>query len=478
VTELPEGFGLDLDRSVRTFGRGRVLVGGHPGRLITLSSQGVAALDSLVAGRPAPGPGPVPVSARRLGARLVEGGLAHPRPLAGRPEPTAERRVTVVVPAKDRPSDLDRCLASLAGGPPVVVVDDGSDDPQSVARVCERHGARLIRCPVNRGPAAARNDALTTIDTELVAFVDSDCSVAGDWLAPLVRHFEDPGVGAVAPRLRPARGGPGSGLSVLDRYSDARSALDLGSDPSEVGPGRLVRYVPTAALVARTAAMADGFDPELRVGEDVDLVWRLVAAGWRVRYEPSVTVRHHEPDSWRELLTRRFRYGTSAGPLAKRHRALVAPVELRPGPTAVAVAIFIGRPRTALVALASSTLALHRSLGRHGIPIEQTLRWSAGGAGWTVVGIGRAATMLAWPALVGAGLRSRRGRLAGALMVVGPPVVDWWQRRPRLDPLRWVVASVADDVAYGAGVWKGCLSAGTIAPLIPSFRRSGVEADD
>jgi mycofactocin system glycosyltransferase len=472
VTELPEGFGLDLDRSVRTFDRGRVLVGGQPGRLITLSSHGVTALDSLIAGRP------VPVSARQLGARLVEGGLAHPRSVADPPEPATQRQVTVVVPAKDRVADLDRCLGSLGGGPHVVVVDDGSDDPESVTRVCERHGTRLIRSPVNRGPAAARNDALTTIDTELVAFVDSDCSVAGDWLAPLVRHLEDPGVGAVAPRVRPAVHGPGPGTSALDRYSEARSALDLGPDPSEVGPGRLVRYVPTVALVARTAALTDGFDPDLRVGEDVDLVWRLVTTGWRVRYEPSVTVRHHEPDSWWELLARRFRYGTSAGPLAKRHRALLAPIELRPWPTAVAAAIFVGRPRTALVALVASTLALHRSLGRHGIPVGQTLRWSAGGAGWTVVGIGRAATLLAWPALVSAGLRSKRARLACALMVLAPPVVDWWHRRPRLDLLRWVVASVADDVAYGAGVWEGCLSARTIAPLIPSFRRSGVEAGD
>ncbi len=476
MTELPEGFALDLDRSVRTFDRGRVLVGGHPGRLMTLSRKGVTALDALVAGRP------VPADARRLGARLVERGLAHPRPVADRPEPATDRGVTVVVPAKDRADDLDRCLGSLAGGRRVVVVDDGSDDPESVARVCRRHGARLVRCPVNRGPAAARNDALATVDTELVAFVDSDCTVTGDWLAPLLRHFEDPAIGAVAPRVRPATpgagSGPGPGASALERYSDARSALDLGPDPSEVGPGRSVRYVPTAALVARTAAVTNGFDPDLRVGEDVDLIWRMVEAGWRVRYEPSVTVRHHEPDTWGELLARRFRYGTSAGPLAKRHRALLAPVELRPWPTAVAAATLAGRPRAALTALAASTLALHRSLGHHGIPFRQTLRWSAGGAGWTVIGIGRAATMLAGPALVVAGLGTKRTRLGCALMVVAPPAVDWWRGRPSLDPLAWVVASVADDVAYGAGVWVGCLSAGTVAPLIPSFRRSGVETDD
>ena len=41
--------------------------------------------------------------------------------------------------------------------------------------------------------------------------------------------------------------------------------------------------------------LASGFDADLRVGEDVDLVWRLVDAGWSVRYQPSVTVFHREP---------------------------------------------------------------------------------------------------------------------------------------------------------------------------------------
>ena len=51
-----------------------------------------------------------------------------------------------------------------------------------------------------------------------------------------------------------------------------------------------VAYVPTAALLVRRAALGDGFDESLRNGEDVDLVWRLIEAGWRVRYEPAVQV--------------------------------------------------------------------------------------------------------------------------------------------------------------------------------------------
>ena len=48
------------------------------------------------------------------------------------------------------------------------------------------------------------------------------------------------------------------------------------------------------------------FDPALRVGEDVDLVWRLVAAGLAVRYDPAVEVEHDEPTTWPDLFERRI----------------------------------------------------------------------------------------------------------------------------------------------------------------------------
>ncbi len=380
--------------------------------------------------------------------------------------------MTVVVPTRDRSESLDACLASLGGEARVLVVDDGSAQPALVASVTARHGASLITRTTNGGPAAARNDALAAVDSELVAFVDSDCTVTGGWLAPLLRLFDDPAIGAVAPRLRPAPPGLADAGTVLARYSDARSALDMGADPSEVGPGRPVRYVPTAALVVRRSAVVDGFDPALRVGEDVDLVWRLLGRGWRVRFEPSVTVRHREPPSWPGLLGRRFRYGTSAASLARRHHGQLAPVELRPWPTAVLAGLLCGRRRTAALVMLASTARLAATVGARGVPARRALPWSAGAVGWTWIGIGRAATMLAGPALIVAGLRTRRAAVAVALLIVAPPAVEWGKKRPGLDPLRWAAASIADDVAYGAGVWAGCVATRTFGPLIPKLRCS------
>ncbi len=468
VNTVPSGFRVVLDRSVRIFAGGTVVVGGHPGRLLTLSARGAEVLRALLAD------GTVTADTGRLARRLIDAGMAHPEApdrgadLIGPP-------LTVVVPVHNRAATLERCLASLGPDADVVVVDDASDDPGAVAAVCRRHGARLIRRDVNGGPAAARNQAMAVVDSPLVAFVDSDCVVGDGWPGRLLAMFDDPVVGAVAPRVRPeGHDRDGSDRpSLLARFNQSHSSLDMGPEPSGVGPGCRVRYVPSAAIVMRTSALrtsTPGFDVDMRVGEDVDLVWRLVDAGWSVRYQPSVTVSHREPRTWGALWARRFSYGTSAGPLARRHRGRLAPVELRPWSAAAALAMVSGRYRSAVVMTAGGGALLALRLRGHDIPLATSARWGVATVGWTMVGIGRAATILAAPVLIGGLLHKGRARVGAGFLLVAPPLVEWAQRRPAIDPLRWLLASIADDAAYGAGVWVGCARSRSVGPLVPDIR--------
>ena len=470
---LPPGFRVELDPATRQLAPG-IWFGGTGPRIMRMTAAGQSAWRDLRAG---------PVSSRAAGLlarRLTDAGLAHPVP----PCRESAMQVCVVVPARDRADLLDRCLAALrqAGNTrhEVLVVDDGSADPVAVAEVAAKHGAELVRREANGGPAAARNTALDAVATDLVAFLDSDCVPAPGWISALAGHFADPLVAAVAPRVT-AWAPDASTWS--GRYAGASSSLDLGTRAARVAPGSAVAYVPTAALLARRAALHDVarqgqvFDERLRHGEDVDLVWRLHAAGWRVRYDPTVLVAHREPGTWPALLARRYRYGTSAAPLALRHPGAVTHLVLHPWPAATVAALLARRPAAVAALFGGSVLTMRRTLRREGIPADGLLRAMLSGTRQTWLGLGRYATQVAAPLLVavlavpGGRTRITRAgrRAAAASLLLGPPLTAWAAGPRTLDPARFTLARLADDVAYGLGVWSGCVSGRTTAPLRPEI---------
>jgi mycofactocin system glycosyltransferase len=463
---LPAGFGIALAADTRFVGSD-VVFGGSPLRLLRLNPAGQRALRQLRGGTVGS------ADSGRLARRLTDAGLAHPRP----PLATQPADATVVIPVRDRAAELDRCLDALGPTYPVLVVDDGSADPAAVARVCERHGARLLRRSVSGGPGPARNDGLAPVATRLIAFLDSDCVGGSDWITRLAAHFSDPVVAAVAPRVRPL-----TGHHAVGRYLEARAPLDMGGGEARVAPLTRLSYVPTAALLVRRealAALGQGFDPGLRYGEDVDLIWRLMAGGWRVRYDPAVEVGHVEPDGWPAVLARRFRYGTSAAPLARRHPGQVPPLLLPAWPTATVAALLGRRPLVGLAAFGAGSWQLVGRLRRWGVPTRSLLRPEADSVYQTWLAAGRWSIQYALPALfVGmarpgsrSGSRSGRNRmgrrLAVASLLAGPPAAEWLRTRPRLDPLRFSVAYLADEAAYGLGVYRGAIRERSIAALLP-----------
>ena len=472
---LPEGFGIRLDPEVNCSTDGRTLVGGSPMRLLHLSEHAANLLAGLRAGAPATGR-----AARRLGRRLSEAGLAHPVPPPGGPGPT---EVTCAVPVRDDPKGLARLLASLETHLPapagVLIAEDGSHDPGVIADIASRRCARLIQHEVARGPAAARNEAWRAVDTPIVAFLDADVEVTAGWLAPLLAHFADPAVAAVAPRVR----APDHEDTTLDGFERHCSPLDMGALASMVGPRRRVPYVPSAALLFRRDVLEtlDGFDEDLRFGEDVDLIWRAVAAGWTVRYVPSVVVHHRSRPTWAALAHRRYGYGTSAAPLAARHPGDAVPLEIAPWSLAVWLALVLAGRRgawTAASIAARRVRKLHESLTRRG-------EASLGGSAHLVMRShiasgGRAAAALrrTWLPLLLAAATWRWGRRLAIAALVVEPLVSWAARRPPAGPVRWTLATLLSDGAYCAGVWRGAFAARSAAALRPRLTRAtGSPAD-
>ncbi|MEJ2867384.1 mycofactocin biosynthesis glycosyltransferase MftF [Actinomycetospora sp. OC33-EN08] len=497
---LPDGWTVRPDPRTWRVDGGATWIGGSPPRVLRLSAAAREHLTGpeLVVGN---------ATTAALARLLSDAGVAHPVG-GGGPAPD---EVTVVVPVKDRPHELDRLLAAVVATAPglggIVVVDDGSDEPARTEEVVGRHGGRVVRHEASRGPSAARNTGARASTTPVVAFLDSDVVPEPGWLYTLLAHLGDPAVGAVAPRIVAwADGGP---ENPVTRYERRRSSLDLGARPAPVTARSRVAYVPSAALVVRREAFGDGFREDMPVAEDVDLVWRIAAAGWRLRYEPAARVAHEHRAAVRAWLARKAFYGTGAAPLARQHPRRVPPVALAPW-TAAAVTLLGVQRRWSTVAAGAVTLVATARLARglrkpgepwmvlraartphecdvrcqHGrtadtvggpVPLALVLApWGLGGALWQAAG---ALTRHWWPVAAVAALASRRVRRAVVVAALAEGLADWWRFRDRgagpLDAALHVAAHRADDLAYGAGLWWGAWRHRTPAPLLPDLSGKG-----
>lgn len=465
---------LRPDAALRTERNGRVLLGGNPFRVVRLSDGGAVRVRSWFRRDDAPDS----PEEQQLARRLVEAGLAHPVPA-----PTA-MALHVVVPFRGVRADLEATLAAVrsCSVASITVVDDGNDTP-----LPPLPGVDVIRHSHARGPAAARNTGWRRVgrhDTgtgstaaeanpdHVVVFVDAGVNIPAsvarersNWMDRLSGHLIDPSVAAAAPRVVSP---PGS--SVIHRYEAMFSPLDLGPDPSIVAPGRAVPYVPTACLAVRLADLVEqeGFDERLRYGEDVDLVWRLAAAGRVVRYDPS-TVVHHEPrHSLRAFVEQRYRYASAAAALEQRHGSVVAPWSSSIVGLAGVTFLSLGHPVPgALIGLAPLPL-LAKKLGTTATPMATSLRLLARGHTWSIRAFAESVGRSWAPVAIVAALATSRQRVVVSWMVAG-----WSRRAASTRSATLLGLGVIDDLAYGAGAVAGAIRHRSLRSLVPRISRWG-----
>lgn len=468
ATRLPDGFAVQVDRRVRVLGQGSALLGGSPTRLLRLAP---AAQDMLADGR-------LKVhdaASAQLARTLLDATVAHPRPAGG----PSHRDVTVVIPVRDNASGVRRLVAALRGLR-VIVVDDGSSDVVEAQDVSGMHcDVQVLRHCESRGPAAARNTGLAACKTDFVAFLDSDVVPRRGWLEALLGHFCDPTVALVAPRI--------VGLThsdhVLARYEAVRSSLDLGHQEAPVIPYTTVAYVPSAAIICRASTLREvgGFDHSMRAGEDVDLCWRLVEAGARLRYEPIALVAHDHRTEFRDWFVRKAFYGSSAAPLSARHPDKTAPLLVSGWTLAAWVLMAVGSSLGYLGSLLVATLTggrIARSMRGTDTQVSDVLVVAFRGLGSAALQLASAICRHYWPVALVAAILSRQFRRAALVAAVLDGAVDWLRRGGAADDddarpvglLTYLLLKRLDDLAYGLGLWYGVVREHNLRPLKPQIR--------
>lgn len=433
------------------------VLAGSPLTYFSVSAPGALVLDAIESSTA------LPAHHAPLTDRLLAAGAIHPIPEM----PVAFADITVVIPAfisnKDSLASLTALIAQLHGIS-IVVVDDCSPMPLTFPSV------HVVRHETNMGPAAARNTGLALATTTYVAFVDTDISATADQLAMLAAHLIDEKVGVVAPRVI-----TNVGSTFIEEYESMHSPLDLGKEPAVVRPVSRVSYVPSAVLVARTSTIRDvhAFDASMRVGEDVDLVWRLVESGLQCRYVPSVQCIHAPRTSYFGLLKQRFDYGSSAATLDRLHPNSATPFRSHILFTIPAAAILMGYLFVAMFALVPAFAFVFYSLRTTAMPIKIKALVARKGIASSTTLLARAISRSWWPLFFIASFLSLRLGAMLTFSVLAPPAWGILRYKPRYT-FRYLGTRILDNFAYGLGVWSGALRAKKFRCLVPviTLRRS------
>jgi glycosyltransferase involved in cell wall biosynthesis len=198
--------------------------------------------------------------------------------------------ITVIVPVYNGARFLERCLAGLRASTytdfEVIVADDAStDDSGGIAR---RYGARVIRLPRQSGPAAARNAAVKEACGEIVFFVDADVVVAPAAVERVAEHFRVyPEVAAV--------------FGSYDAFPAEKNFLSQYKNlchhfVHQQGHAEASTFWGGCGAIRRAGFLAiGGFDaarfsrPSI---EDIELGYRLRAAGERIRLDKGLQGQH------------------------------------------------------------------------------------------------------------------------------------------------------------------------------------------
>lgn len=238
--------------------------------------------------------------------------------LAARPAPQLTAgRVSVVVCTRERPADLERCLAALTAMVPQaleIIVVDNAAKTTATREVVDRFPGVIYREEPRPGLDWARNRGVLDARGDIVAFADDDVIVDRAWAGYIEYLFDaNTAAGAVTGLISPFEL-----ATVYQQMFEWCGGFGRGHVPKWVHhPGGLLPWHALGTGVLGSGAnmafrrevfAAIGlFRPELDTGTvtegggDLEMLYRVLKHGYAVAYDPRVMVWHRHRRNLSEL---------------------------------------------------------------------------------------------------------------------------------------------------------------------------------
>jgi cellulose synthase/poly-beta-1,6-N-acetylglucosamine synthase-like glycosyltransferase len=211
----------------------------------------------------------------------------------------------------------------------------------------------------------------------------------------------------------------------------------------------------------------------MRLGEDVDFIWRVIESGQTVRYDPSIVCHHTPRKTHRALLRQRWGYGRSAASLDKKHKFTASPLRANIVMLIPAVALLTGYVFATLALLPLMVLWFVITLRRTGLKVGTRTKLTVTGWFATVRLLASAVMRAWWPPILLAGQFSLR---IGAVFVFSAfvPAMYGLMRKKPIHTFGYLALRILDPMAYGVGVWSGVFRERSIRCLLPVVTRGAI----
>ena len=203
---------------------------------------------------------------------------------------------------------LQACLAELAPGDEIIVVDNASSD-DTVRRVkswAPTEFLQIIGSERNLGYSAGANLGIRASRGEQVLLLNPDAIVSPGILRRLAARFEDPQVAAVGPVSNDVAGDQFVGFHLPPQARSGLSHEQLRHRLEIEMAGRTMLtklLIGFCIMLRRTALDRVGLlDEELFLGsDDLDLSWGLARSGYRLAIARDAYVEHRSGTSFKSL---------------------------------------------------------------------------------------------------------------------------------------------------------------------------------
>lgn len=236
--------------------------------------------------------------------------------------------VSILVPAFNEGKVLKSSVESLLEidypNYEIIIINDGSSDETAAegeSLVGHRKGKNslvkvsLINKP-NGGKAKALNAGIQYSEGQIVVCMDGDSQLSTNSLKMGVRHFIDPAVGAVAGNVKVQ-----NRKKMLTDLQALEYVEGLNLPRSAQGFMRAVNIIPGPMGFFRKTALRDaGFYSSDTFAEDADITLKILAAGWKINYEPNAIAYTEAPTKLHQLLKQRYRWTRGILQAIRKHK--------------------------------------------------------------------------------------------------------------------------------------------------------------